>query len=110
MNGSRFRIALVSLLFATCSSRPGYLRHLAGNTQSRKRYAYCSSGRKGEVMAVGKRSFANNIDQIDQATDPRPVSSFTFHDATVEFALDQDAGSSRDSLLLRETPSPELGT
>jgi non-heme chloroperoxidase len=39
-----------------------------------------------------------SIDQIDQATDPRPISSFTFHNATVELALDQDAGSYQGKL------------
>ena len=39
-----------------------------------------------------KASFYS-IDQIDQATDPRPMSSFTFGNATLKFALDQNAGS-----------------
>lgn len=39
-----------------------------------------------------------SIDQIDQATDPRQVPSFTFHNPTMEFALDQDAGSYQGKL------------
>ena len=39
-----------------------------------------------------------SIEEADQATDPRPIASFTFRDATLQFALDQDAGSYQGKL------------
>src|ERR1700677_3519299 len=46
----------------------------------------------------GRKVKFYSIDEPDQATDPRAVASFAFHDLAVEFALDQDAGSFQGTL------------
>jgi pimeloyl-ACP methyl ester carboxylesterase len=46
----------------------------------------------------GWKAMFYSIDEADQATDPRPMSSFVLHDATLEFALDQDAGTYQGKL------------
>jgi non-heme chloroperoxidase len=46
----------------------------------------------------GRKVKFYSIDEPDQATDPRAVASFAFHDLTVEFSLDQDAGSFQGTL------------
>jgi non-heme chloroperoxidase len=52
---------------------------------------------EGDAKDGWKAKFYS-IDQVDQATDPRPISSFAFHNATLELELDQDAGSYRGKL------------
>ena len=76
MNGSRFWIALVSLFFATVLHAQDISGTWQGTLRAEKDMRIVLQVERGGNG--GWKAKFYNIDQIDQATDPRPISSFTF--------------------------------
>jgi non-heme chloroperoxidase len=95
MKISRFLIVVVNLIFA--AALPA--QNLSGTWQGILKEDLKTD--KGQRLVLQIKRDGNggwtmlfySIDQPDQATDPRRISSFEFHDTNVEFALDMAAGS-----------------
>jgi non-heme chloroperoxidase len=96
MKVSRFWIAVVCLFFAAALHAQDIAGTWQGTLKADKDLRMVLQVRKGNNG--GWKAMFYSIDDIDQATDPRPISSFTSNDATVGFALDMAGGAYQGKL------------